>query len=66
MRVARQSNKTAQYDTLPISLALMAALIAGAMFVFALAPYGVWGVAILSPLILYALLLGKISADALF
>ncbi len=66
MRVARQSNKTAQYDTLPISLALMAALIAGAMFVFALAPYGVWGVAILSPLILYALLLGKISARRAF
>ncbi len=66
MRVARQSTKTPQQDALPISLALIAALIAGAMFVFALAPYGVWGVAILSPLILYALLLGKISTKRAF
>lgn len=68
MRAVRQSdkNKITQSDALSLWPALLAALIAGVMFVFALAPYGVWGVAILSPLILYALLLGKISPRRAF
>lgn len=36
---------------------LLLAWLAGAVFVFALAPYEVWGVALLSPGVLYALLL---------
>lgn len=42
---------------LPFILTLLMAWLAGAIFIFALAPYGVWPVAALSPAILYALLL---------
>lgn len=51
--------KTKQTLSLPLSLG--AALLAGLSFVFALAPYGIWGVALLSPLIFYALLIAKLK-----
>ncbi len=51
--------KKSQPQSLPMWLMLIVALIAGLLFVFALAPYQIWGVAILSPMLLYALLLGK-------
>lgn len=50
--IAKQQNRH-----LPFGVSLIAALIAGLSFVLSLAPYGLWVVAILSPLLLYALLL---------
>lgn len=50
-----KTKKTTQL--LPSWLSFVLALLAGASFIFALAPYRLWGVAILSPMILYALLL---------
>ncbi|MGL5252893.1 MAG: apolipoprotein N-acyltransferase [Moraxella sp.] len=40
---------------------LILAWLAGAMFVFALAPYHIWGIALLSPMVLYWLLLPNMS-----
>ncbi len=51
---------------LPFGLTLLIALLAGAIFIFALAPYGFWPVAIVSPAILYALLLPKMSGKRAF
>lgn len=56
-RIHRLSVKTK--PVLPLYLSLGASLLAGLSFVFALAPYGIWAVALLSPLILYALLIAK-------
>ena len=47
------SPKTQQ---LPFIIPLLIALFSGAIFSFALAPYYIWGVAILSPALLYAIL----------
>ena len=51
---------------LPFGLTIVIALLAGAMFLFALAPYGVWPIALLSPAILYALLLSEMTGKRAF
>lgn len=64
MRAVRQKavrQKSVEQNTVPTMTSLIVSLLAGAVFVFALAPYHIWGVALLSPLILYVLLLMKIS-----
>lgn len=49
--------KAKSQPTPPKAVSLLVAMVAGLLFVFALAPYQIWGVAILSPLLLYTLLL---------
>ncbi|WP_435949772.1 apolipoprotein N-acyltransferase [Psychrobacter sp. DM8] len=51
---------------LPLALALILAWLAGAMFTLALAPYGVWPLAVVSPAILYALLMPQMSTRRAF
>ncbi|MBP2279867.1 apolipoprotein N-acyltransferase [Psychrobacter sp. PL19] len=51
---------------LPLSLTILLAWVAGGIFLFALAPYGFWPVALLSPAILYALLLPEMSGKRAF
>lgn len=53
-------------STLPIGFALIIAWLAGAMFMLSLAPYGYWILAIISPAMLYALLLPKMSNKRAF
>lgn len=64
MRTYRPTQKPSR--EFPLWLSLVLALLAGLVFVFALAPYKIWGIAILSPLVLYALLLPKITAGRAF
>ena len=52
--------------TLPLGLAILIAWLAGALFIFALAPYGVWPLAVVSPAILYALLMADITGRRAF
>lgn len=51
---------------MPLGLTLLIALLAGALFLFALAPYGVWPLALVSPAILYVLLLPDMSGKRAF
>ncbi|OOR87400.1 apolipoprotein N-acyltransferase [Moraxella caviae] len=51
---------------LPTIIALLLALLAGAVFSYALAPHYIWGLAIVSPMVLYALLLGDVSTKRAF
>ena len=51
---------------LPMVLTILIALLAGAVFIFALAPYGFWPVALVSPAILYALLMPQMSSKRAF
>ena len=51
---------------LPLVLTLLIALLAGAVFIFALAPYGFWPLALVSPAILYALLMPEMSGKRAF
>ena len=51
---------------MPLGLTIAIALFAGAMFLFALAPYGIWPIALLSPAILYALLLPEMTGKRAF
>jgi len=51
---------------LPIALTVLIALLAGAVFLFALAPYGIWPIALISPGILYALLMPAMSGKRAF
>ena len=51
---------------LPMAPALLIAWLAGALFTLALAPYGYWILAIVSPAILYALLLPKMTGKRAF
>lgn len=51
---------------LPIGTAVIAAWLAGAMFMLSLAPYGYWIIALISPALLYALLLGDMSNKRAF
>ena len=51
---------------LPIALTVLIALLAGAVFIFALAPYGIWPMALVSPAILYALLMPDMSGKRAF
>lgn len=55
------SDKLGIFSRLALLPRLIIAWLAGAMFLFALAPYYVWGIAIFSPAILYALLIRPIS-----
>lgn len=50
---------------LPMVLTILIALLAGAVFIFALAPYGFWPVALVSPAILYALLMPQMSGKSI-
>ena len=51
---------------LPLVLTILIAWLAGAIFIFALAPYGFWPVALVSPAILYALLLPQMTGKRAF
>ncbi|WP_201528298.1 apolipoprotein N-acyltransferase [Psychrobacter frigidicola] len=51
---------------MPLWLTMLIALLAGASFLFALAPYGFWPLAVVSPAILYALLLPDMSGKRAF
>ena len=51
---------------LPMGLTILIAWLAGAVFIFALAPYGFWPVALVSPAILYALLMPDMSGKRAF
>ncbi|MDN6275071.1 MAG: apolipoprotein N-acyltransferase [Psychrobacter sp.] len=51
---------------MPMLMTLLIALLAGAVFLFALAPYGIWPLALLSPAILYALLMPQMSGKRAF
>lgn len=65
-RATRQARKTTQTPRLPFIVYLAAALVAGACFSFALAPYKFWALAILSPMALYALLVVNNSTKRAF
>ncbi len=51
---------------LPLFLAIIIAVLAGAIFSFSLAPYGIWPLALISPAILYALIISPISNKRAF
>ena len=51
---------------LPMVLTVLIAWLAGAVFIFALAPYNIWPLALLSPAILYALLMPQMSGKRAF
>ena len=51
---------------LPLVLTILIAWLAGAVFIFALAPYGFWPVALVSPAILYALLMPDMTGKRAF
>ena len=53
-------------NQVPLGLALLVAWFAGGMFTLALAPYGFWPLAFVSPAILYALLLPEMSGKRAF
>ena len=57
---------TNQSKPLSLLFMLVIAWLAGALFLFALAPYGVWPMAIVSPAILYALLMPTMSGKRAF
>lgn len=62
----KKSKKTPQKEPIALPLGLIASVVAGLAFVFSLAPYGLWVVAILSPMVLYALLLMTHSTKRAF
>ena len=51
---------------LPLVLTILIAWLAGAVFIFVLAPYGFWPVALVSPAILYALLMPDMTGKRAF
>ena len=51
---------------LPFGVTLLISWLAGAVFTLSLAPYGVWLLAVLSPAVLYALLLPNMTAGRAF
>lgn len=55
-----------QAALLPMGTAVIVAWLAGAMFMLSLAPYGYWIIALISPALLYALLLGPMSNKRVF
>lgn len=58
-----QQQKSPKKDApIHFGLCLLAAFVSGALFLFALAPYKIWAVGLLSALVLYALLLLQSSA----
>lgn len=52
--------------SLPFIIVMLTAALAGAVFTLSLAPYGYWGLAIVSPAILYVLLLPEMSGKRAF
>lgn len=66
MRTHSYRNTPKIKATLPLWVSLIVALIAGLSFSLALAPYSVWGVALISVLLLYALLLPKMTGGRAF
>ncbi|MDO4251040.1 MAG: apolipoprotein N-acyltransferase [Moraxella sp.] len=52
--------------TLPLWLALLLSVVAGACFMLSLAPFGFWGVALISVMVLYVMLCTNISAKQAF
>lgn len=52
--------------SLPVGFAVILSWLAGASFTLSLAPYGFWPLAVLSPAVLYALLLGEMSQKRAF
>ena len=52
--------------SIPLGVSVLIAWLAGAMFVLALAPYKIWALAVVSPAILYALLLPEMSGKRAF
>lgn len=63
-RAVRQ--KTTAKKRLPLIILLLLCLMAGAMFSLSLAPYKLWTIAILSPMVLYACLVSQDSAKRAF
>ncbi len=61
-----KAKKTGIITQLPIGISLILSLLSGAVFSFSLAPYHYWIIAILSPAVLYALLLPKMSNKRAF
>jgi len=55
-----------QASLMPIGTAVIVAWSAGAMFMLSLAPYGYWIIALISPALLYALLLSPMSNKRAF
>lgn len=51
---------------LSLGLTILIAWLAGVIFIYALAPYGVWPLALVSPAILYALLLPEMTGKRAF
>ena len=60
------SDKETTASKLPVGFAVIIAWLAGAMFMLSLAPYGYWIIALISPAILYALLLAPMSNKQAF
>lgn len=54
-------NKSGAINQFALLPRLAVAWLAGAVFLFALAPYYIWGIALISPAILYALLIAPMS-----
>ncbi|UNU73946.1 apolipoprotein N-acyltransferase [Moraxella nasovis] len=65
-RYTTKPTKTQSILRIPTGAALIIALCAGMIFSLSLAPYYIWGIAILSPLVLYVLLSGDISTKRAF
>lgn len=63
---ATQGQPTDSKSTLPLLPRLLLAWLAGASFIFALAPYHIWMIALISPAILYALLLTPMNKKRAF
>ena len=61
-----QKRLSTHLNQLPLWFTLVAAWLAGAIFLFALAPHGFWPLAIVSPAILYALLVPNMSGRRAF
>lgn len=63
-RAARQ--KVIEKARLPLVVPALICFVAGAMFTLSLAPYGLWTLAIISPMMLYACLVGEDSGRRAF
>lgn len=62
----KATSESDQPSPLPIGIAIIVAWLAGAMFMLSLAPYGYWFIALISPALLYALLLAPMSNKRAF
>lgn len=66
MRIRSYRHLPKTKANLPFWISLAVALVAGLSFMLALAPYSVWGVVLISVLLLYALLLPKMTGGRAF